>query len=551
MKKTGGQIFVDTLIANGVDTVYCVPGESYLAILDALHDVSDQIRVITCRHEAAAANMAEAYGKLTGKLGVAMVTRGPGACHASIAIHCAMQSSTPVLLVVGQVARGHLGREAFQEVDYKAMFGTMTKFVDQIENADRVSEVLNRAVSCALSGRMGPVVLAVPEDMLEDEINSQIIKPASFSQPTVDQQQLVSLSAYLQAAKKPMMIIGGSGWSDQAYSDVKTFAERWNMPTCCSFRRQDIFDNTHPNYVGHLSVGADPALVERVKSSDLLLVVGARFDEISSQRYSIADVPNPKQTLIHVHADGNTLGRIYQPDLAINSNSSTFFAAACEMNAAPDKGAECWANAAREDYLQTLVSPTCKAQVDPGVICTYLCETLDENAIVTLDAGNFSIWPMRFLQWRSPRSQLGSQAGAMGCAVPLAVAASLLFPDRQVIGFAGDGGFMMSALELSTAIQYGGKPICLVFNNGMYGTIRMHQEREYPGRPIATDLSNPDFVNLARSMGCFAQRVEKTEEFPDALQNAFKSNTAAVIEVMVDPQTIKPGQTLSEISKNQ
>lgn len=544
--RSGGQIFVDALRRQGVDTVFCVPGESYLEVLDALHDTADKIRVVTCRHEAGAGHMAEAYGKLTGRVGVCMVTRGPGACHASIAVHCASQNSTPMLLVIGQVAREQISREAFQEVDYRQMFGGMTKLVEEIHYPGLIPEIVSRAFHIATSGRPGPVVISLPEDMLHDRANVEDVDRYDVVHPSPSLRTMAELDALLKGAERPVMLLGGSGWTSPGRRDIRRFAELQNLPVCCSFRRQDIFDNEHPNYIGHLTAGANADLVKRVKESDLLLVVGARLDEITTQRYTLLNIPTPHQSLVHVHASEEVLWRSYRPTLSIQAGVTEFAAAAMELVASgrPKNG---WREDARAKYESSLQPRPYEGLLDLGKILIWLRENLRSDFIVTLDAGNFSAWPMRFLQWTGAARQLGSQAGSMGYGVPAAVAASLLYPQRLVLCFVGDGGFMMTAQELCTAVQYGATPIVLVFNNGMYGTIRMHQERDHPGRPIATNLINPDFAEMARSMGCHGETVEHTHEFAPAFERAAASKKPTVIELRMDPDVISPAFKLSEM----
>lgn len=545
--RTGARVLVDALCVHGVDTVFAVAGESYLEVLDALYDSSNEIRVVTCRHEAGAAHMAEAYGKLTGRPGICFVTRGPGATHASIGIHAAHQASTPMIMLVGQVDRDHTDREAFQEVDYRQFFGGMTKWTSQLDWPERIPEQMARAFQTAVSGRPGPVVLALPEDMQGLKVAVADTAPYATVRAHPGAADLARMAEMVEAAERPMLVVGGGGWSPEASADIAAFAQSFDLPMICTFRRQDIVDNGHPCYAGDLTTATNPALLERVKHADLLLVVGSRLDEIATQRYRLIEPPIPSQTLIHVHADSAVLGSVYQPQLAIQSGMAEFAAAA---RALAPKAAPRWAEhreAARKDYEDSLVPSPYSGDLDLGACMIWLRETMPEDAIVTIDAGNFSGWPMRFLQWRKPRTQLAPQAGAMGAAVPSAVGAAIIHPEREVLGFVGDGGFMMTGQELATAMQHGAAPIILLFDNGMFGTIRMHQERDHPGRTIATDLKNPDFAALARAYGAVGETVEKTEDFAPAITRARESGKAALIHIKMDPDVISTRTTLSKI----
>ena len=545
--RTGGQILVDALRIHGVDTAFCVPGESYLAVLDALYDAANEIRLITCRHEAGAANMAEAYGKLTGKPGVCLVARGPGACHASIGIHNASQDSTPMVVLVGQVARPDQDREAFQEIDFRRMFGSMTKWAGQVDQPQRIPEMVSRAFHIAASGRPGPVVLALPEDMLRERAETRDTGPYRALRTHPGSADMAELARILGAAERPVMVVGGGGWTPEACERIVAFAEANDLPTCCSFRRQDIFDNSHHNYIGDLGYAPDPALVERVGAGDVVLVVGARLGEIATQHYTLFDPPEPRQALVHVHPEASILGRVYRPRLAIQSGMPEFAAAARELKPAASAKWRDWSEAARRDYLATLTPAPYDGALDLGRVMLALRDRLPPDAIIALDAGNFSGWAMRFLIWRRPRTLLGPQSGAMGYGVPAAVAAKILYPDRVVIGFAGDGGFLMSGQELATAVHYDAAPIILVFDNAMYGTVRMHQESDHPGRTIATDLTNPDFAALAAAYGAHGEVVRRTEDFIPAFERALDSRKAAVIGLKMDPEVITTRTTLSAL----
>ena len=545
---SGGQLVVAALRAHRVKMAFSVAGESYLEVLDALFDAPD-IRLVTCRQEGGAAFMAEAYGKLTGEPGVLLVTRGPGACNASIGIHTAFQDSTPMVVLVGQVARHQIDREAFQEVDFRQMFAPLAKWVAQIDMAERVPELMNQAFQVAASGRPGPVVLALPEDMLRDRRAAAVVGPYRAVHAHPGAADLAEMRRLLAAAERPMMLVGGSGWTDEACRDIARFAEVNDLPVCCSFRRQDIVDNRLQCFVGDLGTGASPALVARFREADLLLAVGARIGEITSQSYSLLGIPDPGKLLIHVHAAAEELGRVFRPSLAIQSGMPEFAAAVTELPSVAAPRWARWRESVRLDYEAGLVPNVADGALDLGRVMAWLRDHLPDNAIVTSDAGNFSGWPNRFLQYRRPGRQLGPTSGAMGYGVPAAVAAKLIHPDRLVVGFCGDGGVMMTGQELATSMLEGVGPIILVFNNAMYGTIRMRQEHRFPGRVIGTALNNPDFLALARAYGAFAASVSRTEDFAPAFEDAAARNGAAIIELKMDPEMITTRTTLSEIRR--
>ena len=545
---SGGQLVVAALRAHRVDMAFSVAGESYLEVLDALFD-APQIRLVTCRQEGGAAFMAEAYGKLTGKPGVLLVTRGPGACNASIGIHTAFQDSTPMVVLVGQVARHQIDREAFQEVDFRKMFAPLAKWVAQIDLAERVPELINQAFQVATSGRPGPVVLALPEDMLRDCRIAPVVSPYRPVRAHPGATDLAELRRLLGAAVRPMMLVGGSGWSDDACRDIASFARANDLPVCCSFRRQDIIDNRLPCFVGDLGTGASPSLVARLKEADLLLAVGARIGEITSQSYSLLGIPEPGKVLIHVHASAEELGRVFRPSLAIQSGMPEFAAAVTTLAPMAAPHWSSWREAVRAEYEAGLIPPPSRGPLDLGEIMRWLRDRLPNDAIVTSDAGNFSGWPNRFLQYRRPGRQLGPTSGAMGYGVPAAVAAKLVHPDRLVVGFCGDGGFMMTGQELATAALEGTGPIILVFNNSMYGTIRMHQERRFPGRVVGTALRSPDFLALAQAYGVFGASITSTADFAPAFEKAASSSRASIIELKMDPEVITTRTTLSEIRR--
>ncbi len=542
MKRTAARIFVDQLLVHGVDTAYCVPGESYLAVLDALYDTP--IRLVTARHEAAAANMAEAYGKITGKPGVCLVTRAPGATHAAVGIHTAYQDSTPLVLLVGQVPRHHLGREAFQELDYGRLFGEMAKWVATVEDAGAVPELVSHAFHTATSGRPGPVVIALPEDVQSEEADAADAgryRPAQASPAATEVERALEL---LAAAERPLIVVGGGGWTEQTGRDVVAFAEASNVPMVASFRRQDYVDNTSRCYAGMLTLGMDPALARRVQEADVILALGTRLGEVATRQYSLLEPPRPRQTLIHVHGDPDELGRVYEAELPIVAGSPQF---AAMLH--PVEGARRAARVeeARADYLANLRHGRLPGDLQMGEVMAFLRERLAEDAVITTGAGNFSVWAHRFYEFRRYGTQLAPCAGAMGYGVPAAVAAKLLDPERVVVCIAGDGDFLMSGNELATAVQYGAAIVVLVVNNGMLGTIRMHQERHFPGRTVGTELVNPDFAAFARAFGAHGAVVQRTEEFPAAFEEALAAGRPALLELRVDPEAISPRATLSEI----
>lgn len=547
--RTGGQVLVDALRIHGVERAFCVPGESYLAVLDALYDARDAIDLVVCRQEGGAAYMAEAYGKLTGKPGICFVTRGPGATNASVGVHTAYQDSTPMILFIGQVARDQRDREAFQEIDFRAMYAPLAKWVVQIDDARRLPELLSQAFHRALNGRPGPVVVALPEDMLSERVEVADAGPVRLIEPHASAADMQALGQLLQRAERPLLILGGGGWNARAVADIRRFAERHELPVAASFRCQDLFDNTHPNYAGDLGFAAGPKLVQAVKDADLLLVVGSRLGEVSTNGYSTLDIPVPRQTLVHVHPGIEELGRVYQPTLGINSGMAAFAALAAEMPESDGKRNPDWTAALNRHYRDNLAPTTSPGPVQMAEIVAWLRERLPADAILTNGAGNYAVWLQRFYQFRSFRTQLGPTNGSMGYGVPAAVAAKLTCPDRTVVAFSGDGCFLMNGQEIATAASYGANVIFIVVNNGMYGTIRMHQERHYPGRVSGTDLHNPDFAALARAHGLHGETVARTEDFAAAFERSAAADRPALIEVRIDPEAITPRQSLSQIRR--
>jgi acetolactate synthase-1/2/3 large subunit len=548
--RSGGQVLVDALRVHGVDTVFCVPGESYLAVIDALHD-APSIRTITCRHESGAAFMAEAYGKLTGKPGVVLVTRGPGACNASIAVHTAHQDSTPMVVLIGQVARDAEYREAFQEIDYHQFYGPLCKWVGQADDPARLPELMSQAFHRARAGRPGPVALALPEDALCEPVEVNDTESYKIIAPAAGGEDMARLRKLLTSARRPMMILGGGGWSPQASADAVAFAENANLPVIASFRCQDRFDNDHRNYVGELGISVSPSLAQAIKGSDLVITVGARLGELTTREYTLLVPPCPSQTLVHVYPDPDELGRVYQPDLPICASSESFLAAAAALGPIDDSAWREFTAQARADFESQLgQSPSSGADLDMFNVIEHLNQCLDDDAIISVDAGNFSGWPQRFYRFRSFPTQLGPTNGAMGYGVPAAVAARLVFPKRTVVCFVGDGGALMTGQELATAIHHGIDPIIIVVNNNMFGTIRMHQERDFPGRTHATDLTNPEFAVWAQSFGAHGEVVTRDEDFPAAFQRAMDAGRAAVLELRLDKEAISARTTLTALREN-
>ena len=545
--RSGGKILVDGLRGHGVDMAFCVPGESYLAVLDAMYDVREQLKLIVCRQEGGASFMAEAYGKLTGRPGICFVTRGPGATNASIGVHTAYQDSSPMILFIGQVPGDFVEREAFQEIDYRRMFGEMTKWVAQIDRTDRIPEYLSHAFHLATSGRPGPVVLALPEDMLvaEADVADAPRYKAIYSYPGLG--QLDQLREMLKEAQRPFMLLGGGGWTPDACGAIQGFAENANIPVGCAFRRHDLFDNTHPNYAGDVGIGINPKLAQRIKESDLIIVVGCRMDEMTTSGYSLFDVPRPKQKFVHIHPGTDELGKIYQADLLINSSLLPFTGLLRAMPKIDGSRWSAWTKSAHDDYLANTIPGPCPGAVDMGKIMLWLKEKLPANSIVTNGAGNFAQWLHRFYPLRQPRTQLAPTNGAMGYGVPSGIAAKLVSPHKTVVTFSGDGDFLMTGQELATAMQYNAAVIFIVVNNSMYGTIRMHQERDYPARVHGTALQNPDFAALARAYGAHGETVEATQQFAPAFERAQATGRPAVIEVKLDPEAITTRTTLTAI----
>lgn len=541
--RSGGRILVDALAVHGVDRLFCVPGESYLDVLDGLLE-HPEIHVVVAKHEGAACEMAEADAKLTGRPGICFVTRGPGATHASIGVHVAAQDSSPLILFVGQVARRERHREVFQEVDYRAMFGSMAKWVVEIDDPARIPEHVARAFACATEGRPGPVVIALPEDVLSETCVVADTRPTRLPRlpdPGIDERD--ALRDLLRNAQQPLIIVGGPDWSAQACNELTAFAARWNIPVASSFRRQDLFDNRLSQYVGHLSLGMNPALAARVRQADLLLAIGTRLNDVTTGSYKLLMPPNPTQRLVHVHRASSELGKLFQAELAIHTTMDGIARALGDL---PAPAAPCWAewtNAARrehEAFVQVPKPHSDQTGVDLAKVIAVLNDVLEDEAIVTNGAGNYTVWVHRYYCYRHPRTELATTCGTMGYGLPAAVAAKLRHPERSVVCFAGDGCFLMYPQELATAVEQRAAVVIIVVNNGMYGTIRMHQERRFPNRVSATAIQGPDFVALAHSFGAFAEKVERTADFLPAFERARASGRTALLELTTDPQQLTP-----------
>ncbi len=545
MSRTGGRLLVDQLALHGADLAFGVPGESYIDVLDALRD--GPVRYVTCRHEGAAATMAEAHGKLTGAPGICFVTRGPGATQASVGVHTAYQDGTPLLLCVGQVPREDAEREAFQEIDYRRMFGPLAKWVAQVDQVERIPELTARAFRVATSGRPGPVVLALPEDVLADVADVPDASPYAPAQAAPGTDELAAARELLASAERPLAIVGGQPWSADAGEALAAWCEASGIPVAAAWRCQDYVDNEADCYAGHLGVGADPALRDRLRDADVLLVVGARLGDIETAGFATIVPPGVGRTLIHVHSDPDEIGRVYEPALGIVSSGPRFAEALRTVEPLDPGGRSATMDAAHAVWRSTLETRALPGAVEATGVMSALRARLGPDAILTSGAGNFTVWAHRFYVFRRYRTQLAPLSGAMGYGLPAAIAAKLVHPDRDVVCLAGDGDFLMTAQELATARQAGAPVVVVVLDNGMYGTIRMHQERRFPGRVSGTDLQNPDFVALARAFGAYGERVERTADAPAALDRALGAGTAAVLHVPVDPEALTPRQTLSEI----
>ena len=543
--RTGGEILVASLLAQRATHAFGVPGESYLAVLDALHDVAGTLQFVVCRHEGGAAYMAEAFGKLTGRPGLLFVTRGPGASNAAIGIHTAMQDSTPMIAFVGQVGTDMVDREAFQEIDYRRMYGSAAKWAAQIDRVERIPEYVARAFRVALSGRPGPVVIALPEDILTATADVADAPCVEAVQAAPVQDDVRRVEGLLRDAMRPLVIVGGSRWDDDARDALARFADASQIPVACAFRHQDLFDNRHPLYAGDVGIGINPKLASRVRDADVLLVIGERLGEMTTSGYTLLDVPVPKQTLVHVYPDAGELGRVYQPAVALAATPGAFLEA-IDAEAARS-GTAGGVIGAHADYDAWRAARAVPGDVDLWQVVQWLDERLSRDCVLTNGAGNYTTWIHRIFRYGGGRRQLAPYSGSMGYGVPSAVAAKLVHRDRVVVSWNGDGCFLMNGQELATAVQYGLAVIFVVIDNGMYGTIRMHQERAYPGRVSGTDLVNPDFAQLARAYGAHGETVVKTSEFAPAFERALVANRAALLHVKIDPQAITMNATLDEL----
>ena len=544
--RTGGRILVDNLVVQRASLAFGVPGESYLAVLDALHDVGDRLRFVVCRQEGGAAYMAEALGKLTGRPGIAFVTRGPGATNAGVGIHTAKQDSTPMIVFVGQVGTDMADREAFQEIDYRRMYGSVAKWAVQIDRPERIPEYVAHAYRVAMSGRPGPVVVALPEDMLAataDVADAPHVEAVAAA-PSAD--DLVRAERMLRDARAPLAIVGGRRWDAAARDALRRFAEVAELPVACAFRHQDLLDNAHPNYAGDVGIGINPRLAARVRDADVLLVIGERLGETTTSGYTLLEVPAPKQALIHVHPDAGELGRVYQPALAIAATPGAFLGA-IDAQAARSQDGRAAPAIAHADYDAWRAPRPVPGAVDLWSIARWLDERLPADAVLASGAGNYATWMHRVFRYGGGRTQLAPYSGSMGYAVPAAVAAKLAQPARVVISWNGDGCFLMNGQELATAVQYGLAIVFVVVDNGMYGTIRMHQERTYPGRVLGTDLVNPDFAALARAYGAHGETVVATAEFAPAFERALAARKPALLHVRLDPQALTMSASLDAL----
>ena len=544
--RHGGRILADALAAQGVKAAFGVPGESYLPVLDGLHDLREQIKFIVCRQEGGASYMAEAYGKLTGEPGVLFVTRGPGATNGAIGVHTAFQDSTPMVVFIGQVPNEFAEREAFQEIDYRRMYGQLAKWVAQIDRVERIPEYVSHAFHTACAGRPGPVVLALPEDTLFSQAAVADVPKHHTVRPAPSPAQIEEVRRLLASAQRPFVLLGGGGWDGDACRRLQRWIEARGLPVGTSFRCQDLFDNRSSNYAGDVGIGINPQLAERIKNADVLLVIGARLGEMTTGAYTLVEAPLPKQTLIHVHAGADELGRVYRPALAINAGNAQFVQA-LERLAFDQPAWRADTERLRQNYLEWTTPRPMPGELQYGEVIKWLSDRLPEDTVVAGGAGNFAGWLHRHFRYKGFRTQLGPTNGSMGYGYPAALAAKLAEPRRPVIAVCGDGDFLMNGQELATAVQYGAAFVALIVNNGLYGTIRMHQEREYPGRVYGTSLQNPDFVAYARAFGAHGESVARTADFAPAFERAWGSGKPALMELRIDPDAITPATTLSAI----
>jgi acetolactate synthase I/II/III large subunit len=546
---SGAELLVQCLEAQNTKHVFLVPGESYLAVLDALVD-APVIDITVCRQEGGAAMMAEAHGKLTGRPGICMVTRGPGTTNATAGLHIAYQDATPMILFIGQVARSMRDREAFQEIEYRSMLGEVTKWVAEIDQPDRIPEIISRAFHVACNGRPGPVAISLPEDMLT-EMTGRLTpaSPAELSLSTIHEDHAGRLQELLQSAERPLLIVGGGQWSADAKEDLENFAESWGLPVAASFRCQDFFSNAHPNYVGEAGIGINPSLANRIEEADVLILLGTRLSEMESSGYRLVQIPEPAQTLVHIYPDANEIGKMYRPTIGIAASPVDIVKSLASLpgTARITDQRQALISEARAEFETWTVLPEGIGALRMPDIMRSLETMLPTDAILTNGAGNYTIWVHRYHRYNHYRTQLAPISGSMGYGLPAAIAAARIHPDRTVVCLAGDGCFLMHGQELATAVKYNLNLIILVINNGMYGTIRTHQERHYPGRVSATDLTNPDFAILAQAYGCMGEAVTESDAFPEAFARAMAASGPALLELRVDPEALLPTQSLSEI----
>ncbi len=546
-KKIGGHLLAEQLLANGVDTIFCVPGESYLGLMDGLYNHKDQIKLITTRHESGAANMADAYAKLTNKPGICMVSRGPGATNASNGIHTAFQDSTPLILLIGQVSRSEREREAQQEIDYKEMFKPMAKYVAEINDADRIPEFINKAFYISQSGRPGPVILSLPEDMLTDETTSTTLPEPDILQSSPSEDAMTSFYERLSKARRPIIIVGGNTWTKGAVQKLTNFVNENSIPVLTSYRAQDRFDNRNENYIGHSSYAIPDETRKKIEESDFILAIGARLGEVTTQGYTSIKVPKPDQYLVHVHPGINEIGSVYYPNIGIPSGMQEFTNALSSLPRIDNPPWRDWCKEARKEYLQFIKPTPMNGSLNLSEVMAYLNKTLGDDDIVIVGSGNNSQWVHRFYQYRELGSQLVTTGGSMGYAVPAAISAKLVHPKKTVVSFNGDGCFMMLGQEIINAVENQLNPIFIIINNKKLGTIRMHQEKKFPRRTIGTDILNPDFVALGKAYGIDAYRVTQTGEFSNVFEKAKINHTATLIELIIEPNVLGPAL---EIGKN-
>jgi acetolactate synthase-1/2/3 large subunit len=544
--RTGGKLLADALVAQGVTHAFCVPGESYLDLLDGLYSVRNRLQLVTCRFEAGAVHMAEAYGKLTGKPGVAIVTRGPGACHASIGVHVAFQDSTPLVLLVGQIPVDETDRETFQEVDYRQMFGPLAKWVTQIDDEKRIPELMAHAFDVATSGRPGPVVVAISEEMQKRLANVPDIGPAEVLPANPAPEAMPRVMKMLAAAKKPLVVLGGSRWSEQGRADIRDWLVANDLPVSVAFRRMGLFDGTSENYVGDLGVGADGGLVAKAKEADLILAIGTRIGEPVSQGYTLLDMAGATP-IVHVYPDQAEIGRVYRPALGIVSEVNAFAAAAKAAGAVKKPAWAAWTKELRALRVAQATPPVYEGPLNLAEALQELETILPKDTIFTTDAGNFATWPNRFMHIGEKQDFLGPTNGAMGYSVPAAIGAKITHPERTVIAFVGDGGFLMTGQEIGTAFHHAVNPIILVFNNQMYGTIRMYQERTYPARVSGTALTNPDFAKFIEAFGGHGEIVEATDQLVPAVKRAMASGKPAIVEIRTNPEQVTNRATIADL----